>query len=157
SYGKKIKKIELYHDKNKDGKFNEGDELIGTADMTSSSCTFKNIGLPYEEGEVKHLGIRVDFNLDRGDAAQFRIPSNGANVSGESQGNTHGLPLLSKRFLYDCDPEIDENCGFKTDKDEDGCSITKISTKNSFDASWIIILSLIFAFLAFSRSIKLRL
>ncbi len=157
SFGKKIKKIELYHDKNKDGKFNEGDELIGTADMTSSSCTFKNIGLPYEEGEVKHLGIRVDFNLDRGDAAQFRIPSNGANVSGESQGNTHGLPLLSKRFLYDCDPEIDENCGFKTDKDEDGCSITKISTKNSFDASWIIILSLVFAFLAFSRSIKLHL
>ncbi|MFO7735200.1 MAG: hypothetical protein R6W70_03170 [bacterium] len=148
SFGDKIKGLELFHDANGNGRYDQGEQKLGTPQMTENAYTFNNVDLSYNEGEIKNLLVRAEFNLERGEAAKFRIPENGVNIEGTSSGLIYGLPVSSQELLYDCDPE-DEDCGFSSEeKKDDGCSCSFVATGKSPSKTLPALLLLIFSGIA---------
>ena len=123
-FGQGIKSIALLVDNDSDGKLSPTDTVIEKVTKFESETllTFRNLEnyLTYTEGQEKHLLFVCDFNMDDGEKAQIQI-GNG-KVKLNTDKDPTGLPVTSKVFLYEYDPNDPNN----EPKKDDGCSITVI-------------------------------
>jgi hypothetical protein len=129
-------------------KFGEGAEFISiysndtliskqeTFSENSGSFTFTGLSIPFEEGEVKELTVKCDFDFKDNQSAVVKL--DGAKF--ETSMNVERLPLESALFEYDCDnsdpeckvvqttteqPDTDVSTGVE-EKSSGGCSVLTV-------------------------------
>ena len=123
-FGQGIKSISLLIDNDKDGKLSQSDTLIEkmTEFASETSITFRNLDnyLTYSEGAEKHLLIICDFNMDEGEKAQIQIGNGKVGLNSDKE--IAELPVTSKEFLYEYDPNDPNN----VPKSSSGCSLSVI-------------------------------
>ncbi|MGI6395261.1 MAG: hypothetical protein ACOX2F_11145 [bacterium] len=151
-FGEGIEGIALILDENGNGEHDPGEPIIGKVtqfeDPLSVRFTSLEGLLSYNKGEEKHLLIKCKFNMKEGDKAKLVIDKNQVVLSETKE--IAELPVSSKEFKYECDPNDPNSCE-KADPKEPGCSVTSVDTN-----SGSLIASLIAVFAALFLAFRLR-
>ena len=124
-FGEGIKSISLILDNDKNGVESAGDKVVATVSSfdSLSSTTIDKLDelLIYGKDEEKYLIFKAEFKMSVSEKAKITVQT----VKLESNDQATGVPVSSKEFIYECDPQDPNSCSSDDDSDG-GCAVSAL-------------------------------